>query len=152
MTIEVIRSSYGGAGSVGDFGWMIDRPEYARTLFVFNDNETQFYEHQRRQGSSHRCSPGGGNAVIRPYQCRTPPRATGVPTGRAGGYASLAEGQRAIDDAIDRLDDLLATGDYDAVAFSWDARSHTLGVSIFAPHRDVLNYIVAQIERTAAGH
>lgn len=152
MTIDVIRSSFAGPGRIGDFSWMIDRPEYARTLFVFNDNETQFYDHRHRQGTDHRCSPGGGNAAIRPYQCLTPPRATGVPTGLTGGYAGLAEGRHAIDDAVARIDELLGTGDYDALAFSWDNGTQTLGVSIFAPGRDVLDYIVEQIEETAARH
>lgn len=153
MSIHVIRSSYEGGGRQGDFEWMIAQPEHSRTLFVFNDNEAQFYEHQRRLGTPHRCTAGGGNAVIRPQQCATPPRATGIPTGRAGsGYASLADARPAVDDAISHLDRLLGTGDYDALVFSWNAATQTLGVRIFAPHRDVLDYIVEQIDLTAARH
>lgn len=153
MSIHVIRSSYEGRGRRGDFEWMIEQPEYSRTLFVFNDNEDQFREHQRLLGTPHRCTAGGGNAVIRPQQCMTPPRATGIPTGRrGGGYASLADALPAVDAAISHLDHLLGTGDYDALAFSWNDDTQTLGVRIFAPHRDVLDYIVEQIDLTAARH
>ena len=39
--MKVTKGQYTGSGSVGDFSWMIDRPEYARSLFIFNDNEMQ---------------------------------------------------------------------------------------------------------------
>ena len=48
VTIQVIKSTFQGANRDGDFGWMIDQADFARTLFVFNDNEVQFYEHQRK--------------------------------------------------------------------------------------------------------
>ena len=45
------------------------------------------------------CAPGGGNAIIRPYQCKTPPRAAGIPTGP--NYDSLTpEVKQIIDEAI----------------------------------------------------
>ena len=77
--VDVLRSRFTGTGQDGDFAWMITQPEYARTLFVFNDNEEEFYAHLR--GGQHTCSPGGGNAAIRPWQCRDEPHAAGVPTG-----------------------------------------------------------------------
>ena len=42
MTIKVVRSTYRGAGVLGDYLWMIDQPEFARALLIFNDNEEQF--------------------------------------------------------------------------------------------------------------
>jgi hypothetical protein len=152
MSIEVLRSSYQGRGRDGDFRWMIDQPQYARTLFIFNDNEGQFDEHQALVGTDHRCDVGGGNATIRPFECERPPRATGIPTGRHGGYRSLDEGRRAIDAALHYLDALLGTGDYDAVAFSWNADEQTLGTGIFDVADEVRAYIVEQIDLIASRH
>jgi hypothetical protein len=152
MTIEVRRSSFEGSGREGDFRWMIEQPQYARTLFVFNDNEQQFDEHQERLGTQHRCSAGGGNAAIRPFQCAVPPRATGIPTGRHGGYRTLADGRRAIDEAVRYLGELLATGEYDAVTFSWNAKEQSLGTGIFEVADEVKTYIVEQIVSIAAQH
>ena len=121
MAIDIVRSSFAGSRRDGDFAWMIDRPEHSRTLFVFNDNEHQFYDHQAQLGTAHRCLAGGGNAAIRPYQCLTPPRATGIPTGRNGGYRSLDEGRQAIDDAVAHLDALLATGGHYARMWAMQA-------------------------------
>ena len=153
MTIQVIKSTFQGANRDGDFGWMIDQADFARTLFVFNDNEVQFYEHQRKIDTAHSCDPGGGNAVIRPYECVQPPRAAGIPTGQDGGYRALsATAKTAIDSAIGHLDALLATGDYDSIAISWNERSQTLGTGIFEVDQAVLDYIVNQIEGAAERH
>jgi hypothetical protein len=90
--MEVIGSIFKGSGQKGDFGWMIEQPEYAEALFVFNDNEEQFREQRKDPSSPFGCTPGGGNAVIRPYQCEEPPRAAGIPTGVQGiGYAELTD-------------------------------------------------------------
>ena len=45
MTIEVIGSVYTGKNKDGDFNWMIQQPQYADALFVFNDNEQQYTLH-----------------------------------------------------------------------------------------------------------
>ncbi|MGA7689737.1 MAG: hypothetical protein WCA29_10990 [Jiangellales bacterium] len=37
-------------------------------LFVFNDNESQFRAYRADRAGGAGCSPGGGNAVIRPYR------------------------------------------------------------------------------------
>lgn len=132
---------------------MIEQSDYATTLFVFNDNEGQFYEHQRQIGSPHRCHAGGGNAVIRPYGCLQPPRATGIPTGDSEGYRSLSSGAtKAIDAAISHLDTLLASGRYDTIAVSWNERTQTLGTGIFHVDQTVLDYIVQHIEAVADRH
>jgi hypothetical protein len=129
---------------------MLNQTAYARTLFIFNDNEAQFYEHQRKLGTPHSCAAGGGNAVIRPYGCLQPPRATGVPTGANGGYGHLSsKAKAAIDDSMAQLAALLATGNYDSIALSWNERTQTLGTGIFEVDEAVLNYIVGQIEVVA---
>ena len=60
--MKVTKSQYTGSGSVGDFSWMIDRPEYARSLFIFNDNEMQFIAFHT--GHEAGFTAGGGNAAI----------------------------------------------------------------------------------------
>ncbi len=143
--VAVIGSVYRGAGREGDFAWMIEQPRYARTLFVFNDNETQWRAHRRDPADPAGCSPGGGNAVIRPFQSVEPPRAVGIPTGDAGGgYHALTPEVRAVlDQAIDTVRALLATGRYDELVYS--ASSHDpddLGTGIFRVAPEVRAYIV----------
>jgi hypothetical protein len=41
--INVIKSKFSKSGQEGDFSWMINQPHHARTLFIFNDNEGEFY-------------------------------------------------------------------------------------------------------------
>ena len=77
--ISIIKSKFHGDDQEGDFSWMLKQPHHDSTLFLFNDNEGEFYKHFR--GAQHTCSAGGGNAAIRPFQCLTEPRALGIPTG-----------------------------------------------------------------------
>ena len=147
MSITIVRSVFVASGREGDFSWMITQPDHARTLFVFNDNEVQFIEHIDGDAMAHRCWPGGGNAAIRPYQCQKTPQAVGIPTGLNDGYSALTTEARAvIDRALGVLAELLATGRYDRVIYSWDADRNTLGTGIFRVSRDVLDYIVNGID------
>ena len=146
-----VRSEFTERGTVGDFRWMIEQPDYDDCLFLFNDNEGQFRAHRASAGSGHRCSAGGGNATIRPYQCQLPPRALGIPTGECGGYTELDERTRSvIDEAIAQLDVLLATGRYERVVYSWDSARKTLGTGIFEVAPEVTDYVVQQIEAAVA--
>ena len=70
MTIKVVRSTYRGAGVLGDYLWMIDQPEFARALFIFNDNEEQFDAYVA--GEANGFTAGGGNAAIRPLRKHLP--------------------------------------------------------------------------------
>lgn len=111
----VLRPSiFSRAGTDGDFGWMIEQPRWQNALFIFNDNESQSQAFLAQVASGHidpssyACQAGGGNAVIRPYQCQTRRRAAGVPTGP--GYASLIDHAKSqIDDAIASVGTLLAS-------------------------------------------
>jgi len=148
--MQVIKSQYVSSGQNGDFSWMIDRPEYARSLFIFNDNEKQFNEfHDGQEGG---LTAGGGNAKIRPYQGHSPIRAAGIPTGNRGGYQKLDKNVRAlVDDAIAHIRRLLSTGNYDQVIFSYDAEAKTLGTGIFTVADEVKNYIyesICSLEKT----
>jgi hypothetical protein len=130
---------------------MIRRPEYARTLFVFNDNEEQFGAFLEDPTSGPGCAPGGGNAAIRHHRCETPARAAGVPTGSRGeGYAELTDAVRTvIDEAIHVIRELLDTRLYDAIVYSASDESGALGTGIFRVGDDVKRYIVDELRRLA---
>ena len=122
---------------------MIEQPEYADALFVFNDNEGEFRAHQGHAPGARRCRAGGGNAVIRPYQCEDPPRAAGIPTGDHGGYPRLTDSAKAaIDDALAAIGAPLAAGRYQRVIYSAADDSGALGTGIFDVGDDVKRYIV----------
>ena len=141
--MQVIGSQFSRPGAEGDFGWMIERPEYADALFVFNDNEGEFRAHQRHAAGARQCHAGGGNAVIRPYQCENPPRAAGIPTGDRGGYPRLTgDARAAIDDALAAITALVASGRYQRVIYSAADDTGTLGTGIFDVADDVKRYIV----------
>lgn len=133
--IQLIPNAYTGKDRVGDFSWMIKQPQYDDVLFIFNDNEESFLKKS--------CKKGGGNAAIRPYQCADPPRAAGIPTGsNAEGYSELSVvTQKIIDKSLDRIYNLLKTGNYRRVMYSAKSNGE-LGESIFKIDKDVKEYIV----------
>jgi hypothetical protein len=145
--VEITGVVFEGAGRHGDFGWMVEQPQYADALFVFNDNEGQFRAFRLDSRSRAGCSAGGGNAGIRPYRCQEPPRAAGIPTGDGGGYSSLDDHARAvIDEAIGVIRDLVASGRYRRVFFSASPGDpNLLGTGIFDVGEDVRRYVVQQL-------
>ena len=107
---------------------------------------------------SHCCSPGGGNASIRPYQCAPHWRAAGVPTGtyqrgpHYKGYSTLDERVvNAVADSIAQIDRLLASGRFTSLAYSWDPVKK-LGGRIFNTAQEVRNRIVAELDAVAQKH
>ena len=142
--MELVPSRFDRRGRPGDFAWMITRPEYADALFVFNDNEEQFRAFRRDPDGGAGLSPGGGNATVRPHRGDDPPRAAGIPTGRAGkGYPALTpDAREAIDDALQLIADLLASGAYQRVVYSASNDDGDLGTGIFDVGDDVRRYIV----------
>ena len=142
--MKVSKSQFTSSGCIGDFSWMIDQPEYARSLFIFNDNEMQFIAFHT--GHAAGFTAGGGNAAIRPYQGHSPIRAAGIPTGEKSGYQLLDLNVRAlVDDAIAHIQRLLRSGNYDEVIFSYDAANDTLGTGIFHVADEVKSYIFKNI-------
>lgn len=142
---QLVPSSYDGPNKVGDFAWMIKRPEYSDALFIFNDNEEAFTKVS--------CKKGQGNAVIRPYQCEKPPRSTGISTGNYipgvvnAGYSSLTpSAKKMIDNGIQKLRDILAAGSYKRVFYSANKKGE-LGTGIFRVGDDVKKYIVSELKR-----
>mgnify|MGYP004235781955 CR=1 FL=1 len=156
MTVVLIPSVFSAPGRDGDFSWMVRQPRWANTLFVFNDNESQSQAFLADVASgavsptSAACQAGGGNAVVRPFQCRQPPRAAGVPTGP--GYASLTEhAGRWIDAAIAHIDAVLASGEYAEVVYSASRTDPSvLGHGIFEVGDEVLRYIPARLAQVVA--
>lgn len=151
--IKITPFIFYGTGIVGDFNWMIKQPEYKGTLFLFNDNQEQFQKFAEytithsENDKNLACSSGGGNAIIRPYQCLDPPRAAGIPTGVNGlGYKNLNTAKPYIDASTQYIKALLNTGLYDSIAYSSEYDGRTLGTSIYSPSNDVKEYIVQSLE------
>jgi hypothetical protein len=126
----------------------------SRTVRLFNDNESQSQAFLAQvasghiEPSSHGCQAGGGNAVIRPYQCQARRRAAGVPTGP--GYARLTDhAKRRIDAAVACVGELLAS-DKTLTEVIYSASKDdpsVLGHGIFDVGDDVLRYIPAALKR-----
>ena len=145
-SIEIVPSMYKGNRMPGDFEWMIQQQQFQDALFLFNDNQEQFMAF--RNGRSEGCSVGGGNAIIRPYQCYNPPRSAGIPTGVNGqGYTDLNQAQPYIDIAFERIKQLLNTENYRRVMYSAGRDGRSLGTSIYSPSQSVKEYIVNKIEQ-----
>jgi hypothetical protein len=107
---------------------------------------------------SHTCTKGGGNAAIRPRQCHPHWQAAGMPTGSVKpgphlrGYSSLdAQVTAAVGDAIRQISNLLATGRFDTLAFSYDPVTK-LGGKIFSTAQVVRDHIYDQLVAVAAKH
>jgi hypothetical protein len=145
--MQVIGSVFSGAGKDGDFDWMITEDHYEDALFVFNDNEAQYKAHRDRPTdlAGAGCAPGGGNAIIRPYQCKTPPRAAGIPTGP--NYDSLTpEVKQIIDEAIATIKSIAVREPYKRIIYSAANPNGDLGTSIFHVGNDVNEYIVSRLK------
>jgi hypothetical protein len=144
-------------GGFGDFGWMRGQPEYTNDFYVFNDNKEQATAHWKNPADPYGCAPGGGNAIIRPWQCETPPRAGGVPTGslRDGGFKSLApEVKELINEAISRIEAQVKAQGVARVYYSSCAKGvkpnctldDDLGTEIFQTSEEVRMYIVQRLK------
>lgn len=145
-SVQIVPVIFQGPNKHGDFGWMIRQPQYKDVLFLFNDNEEQFLAFLNGQQSG--CYEGGGNAVIRPYQCHNPPRAAGIPTGTNGsGYTNLNTARQYIDAAFERIKQLLNIGNYKRVMYSAANDGRSSGTSIFSPSEHIKEYIVNRIEQ-----
>jgi hypothetical protein len=105
----------------------------------------------------HRCTSGGGNAAIRPYQCHPHWRAAGVPTGTYAqgsvhhlGYSAL-DGQvlEALGCAFRQIGNLLAGGRFETLAFSYDPVTK-LGGKIFDTAQPVRDFIHDSLVALAA--
>src|SRR5271155_5501958 len=100
---------------------MRKQPRYERTYFIFNDNEEQFLAHQKDPTGAEGCAPGGGNAAVRSWQCETPPRSAGIPTGTiaSGGFQVLTPHvTEVIDQAFTAIDSAIRKFGFDKVVYS----------------------------------
>lgn len=150
--VKVTPVRYAGRGQVGDFGWMIQQPQFRNSVMLFNDNLTQWAKFDNR--------PGGGNACVRPYQHRGD--AIGVPTGpfesltSEGGFG-YATAKDVIDASFERVVKLfLSRPDKVEMFFSVNPTdppgSTKVGLGIFAGMvgDDVMEYISDGIQRIPA--
>ncbi len=142
--MKVIGSVFHGGHKDGDFDWMLKQKKYDDALFVFNDNEQQYILHRDDPTNSGGCIAGAGNGIIRPWQCQTPPRAAGVPTGP--NYAKLTPHISAlIDEAVATVGKIAADQNYARIFYSADSHGH-LGTGTFQVGSDVKAYIVQKLK------
>lgn len=155
--VRVIPVVFSGKGQPGDYEWMRNQPGYERAYFIFNDNEEQFLAHQKDPNGAEGCAPGGGNAAARPWQCETPPRSAGVPTGTdaSGGFQALTPDAKAvIDQAVTVIDANVRKYGFGKVVYSSCIKGSLpsctldddLGTGIFQPSEAVRKYIVSQLK------
>lgn len=150
MPVQVISLVFSGGNKDGDFNWMVRQPQYADALFIFNDNVEQFLQHLAspadRNGPG--CAAGGGNAIIRPLQCQTPPRAAGIPTGAYGmGFDTLTNAAKdLIDQAIANIEQVVRQYGYTRIYYSAQDASGILGTGIFRVGIDVKRYITDRLQ------
>jgi hypothetical protein len=145
--MKVIGSIFSGGGKDGDFAWMVTQDHYQDALFVFNDNEAQYKAHREwpTDLAGAGCAPGGGNAVIRPYQCQNPARAAGIPTGP--NYDNLTPGvKQIIDEAVATINSIAVKDRYSRIIYSAANANGDLGTSIFHVGNDVKEYIVNRLK------
>ena len=141
--VSIVPSVYKKDNEVGDFLWMIDQDEYSDAFFIYNDNKSQFLEfHSDPRGPS-ACYAGLGNGKLRPWQCKTPPHAAGIPTGP--NFTGLTEDvKKMIDDGITYFRKTIKANNYKRVIFSSDGHGG-LGTSIFDVPQEVKDYIIKGI-------
>ena len=134
--ITIAGVPFVGKRCEGDFEHTMRQPEYAKTVFVFNDNVVDAVKQPRN---------GAGSAIIRTHSLRYKPderpRAIGIPTGWSvefGGFklkgGSLEPfARRAITLAIERLVIACTTfrSEVDCIVFSSTKDRKTLGCNIF---------------------
>jgi len=86
--IDLVRFNY--KPDKVSFKDIINREEYKNSLFLFNDNVSQFedYYYYKKNTSNVTIGKlnGAGNACIRSWQCLDKPRAAGIPTGSYSKY------------------------------------------------------------------
>jgi hypothetical protein len=143
-----IPTVFTGYGKWGDWEWMQEDPDWAHTLFVFNDNEEQFDAYVN--GLTSGFTPGAGNALARPWRQFNPPKAAGIPTGKNGyGYQVLDETtQEKIDQALTIVGKLLKSFYFDRLVFSSNEDRSTLGISTYKVGEDVRKYIFDRLMQT----
>ena len=143
LHIKIIGSHYNKDDPNTDFKKMIVQPEYENTLFIFNDNVRDHVTNES----------GGGNAYIRKYnKYRTDdkkPQSAGISTGPGTtglGFPSLdLTTKNVIDGEIQEIKNLIKRYKYNTVIWSQNKHTGKLGVAIFNPHQDVIDYITTQI-------
>jgi hypothetical protein len=128
-------------GEYGDFAWMIQQHEYVNALFVFSD-VIEFMDSM---------DWSNGNAWIRPHTMNNPeiiiPQAANVPIGSIhhGGFSSLDTAtQEYIDDAIEKIQTLSDTDNYNVIYFAADD-DNKIAVNNYIVSPTVRNYITSAI-------
>jgi hypothetical protein len=142
---------------------MIKGPKYPNTLFIFNDNTSQY---------NNSTDEGGGNGKLRIYKVNGQrmdipneyKRAWGIPTGH---FTSNVDAKQWTDRAINDIKKILRERQFDSVIFSGEIsienkkpviengkvkrgrklneRYWILGSGIFAVNHDILKYITESI-------
>lgn len=127
-------------GKQTDFEELMKYDMFKKSLFIFNDNQTEHYTSKK----------GSGNAIMRKYNKYSkcyPPKSAGIPTGHhRNGYSNIIEAKQHIDDSFNEIIQLLNTDNYDSIVYSInDYNDPTIGTGIFNVNIEVKKYITRKI-------
>lgn len=142
--VKIIGIIYKNRNEFGDFNFMINSGEYENCLFIYNDNEENYYNKT--------CYKGKGNAIIRMYnkysEYKENPYSAGIPTGslKYKGYNELNErNKKIIDDCIDDIQEIIKKNNKKTIYYSVNDKNGILGTNLFNVNNTVLEYITYKI-------
>lgn len=138
--MEVIGTVFTKRNKYGDFLFMLKDPEYADSLFIYNENTELFISKSRKRGA--------GNAVIRPFRFTEPPRSSPIVTGtlREGGFDGLTDEVKALIDAgIEEIKNKIKEWGFKRVFYSAEVENGIIGQNIFVIGYEVRKYITDRL-------
>ena len=149
MPLKIVGMVYTGPSSTeGNFGWMLQQPQYKNALFLFMDNWLDSQD-------SVACA-GSGTARYRPLSynfVEGRPRTAGIPTGwssRRGGFQTSNKMTNvAINIAFGRIKCILVEyqDEIDTIVFSCDQNDHSnIGTNTFRVNENVIQIISRKIQ------
>lgn len=146
MDIQIIASKFVRLNKLGDFKYMIETNKNQDSLYIYNDNIECFNNLSYGRGK--------GNAIIRCYNQFNPnlkkPYSIGIPTGslKYGGFTKLdIKTKNIVDEAFDRIINVLNKHDFKTIYYSTDDVNGRLGMSIFKVDDNVITYITDKLHQ-----
>lgn len=144
--VKVYPTKYVGRGEIGDLEWMIERPEYDDSLFLFMNTEEQYILFANFINGDDLGNDICDTEGLEKYQCVNPPKAVGIPVGsEKGHYRTIKAAAPYVESALTFIRELLKSGIYKRVFYNVGEDFLITGSQI--PSLSVRKYITTQINK-----